>query len=74
MCVNELSNWQCLLLCLISIQERTNKHHLSLIQINLIQINLIKIFNTNQLKKQTNQNIFPLKSKKSQVFAIAFPD
>ena len=29
--VNELSHWQCLLLSLISIQEKASKHSLSLI-------------------------------------------
>ena len=58
--VNELSHWQCLLLSLISIQEKASKHSLSL------------IFNRKSTpKKKTSENISYFKSKSNQVFVTA---
>ena len=61
--IDELYLQQCLILWLITVQKRANKHKLS------------TIFNAKSTPKINElQNIFYLKRKLNQVFVIALPD
>ena len=61
--INEFSPWQFLFFCLISIQQRVNKHK------------LFSIFNTKSTYKlKTSKIIFYLKNKLNQFSIIALPD